>query len=76
METTNEPQAVSLGSRYEALGIPLREVERFLGKPLAAADNAEYTYLTKLVSEIERGRAVWSEVLEYKLTADLEKDAA
>lgn len=74
METNHNH--LSLEARFAARNVPLVELERFLGKPLTQADDREYRYLTNLVGEIERGRAVWSEVLEYKLIADLEKEPA
>ncbi len=70
MITTETHEALSLESRFAAVGVPAAELNRYFGRLPAMLSGQEYDHLTKLVTAIEQGRAVWSDALEYKLTAD------
>lgn len=64
----------ALTDSYYRLGVTVAEIEKFLGHPVKAINEAELHILRTIYTSIREGEGTWAQVIEHKLGANTGAD--
>jgi hypothetical protein len=66
----------ALTDSYYRLGVTVSEIEKFLGHPVKAINEAELHVLRTIYTSIREGEGTWAQVIEHKLGANTGADGS